>query len=354
MFLSARSTSVKPAQLSWSRYTLRMRNQWRVLTASVASSFTLLTLAGCGPAVATTATVKPGLASVASAGSLQLLMDKYLGPSFIKGTGNQYQNQSAGSQGLAQEIVAGEITPNVFIPIGAAPMQLLEPKFTKWAVQFAASPLVVAYYPKGPHAAELAKIAKGQLPIQDLFTLMATPGFRLGRTNPAVDPQGQGFIEMVHLAEKYLRVSAATAYADLGGSHGSSQIFSETGLEPTLQAGELDAASAFLPQAVQLGLPYVALPDQINFGSPKDSAIYQSASLELSTGQVVHGSLLDLEASALNVGGSPSAAAAFVRFLLSAQARRILTKEGYTTLPPVLLGQSSAAPRSIRDLVKLA
>ncbi|HUY55192.1 MAG TPA: extracellular solute-binding protein [Candidatus Nanopelagicaceae bacterium] len=329
-----------------------MSNQWRVLAASMAASFALLALAGCGPAAATTATVKPGLASVASAGSLQLLMDKYLGPPFIKGTGNQYQNQSAGSQGLAQEILAGEITPNVFIPIGAAPMQLLEPRFTKWAVQFAASPLVVAYYPKGPHAAELAKIAKGQLPIKDLFTLMATPGFRLGRTNPAVDPQGQAFIEMIHLAQKYLGVSAATAYSDLGGSHGSSQIFSETGLEPTLQAGELDAASAFLPQAVQLGLPYVALPDQINFGSPKDLAIYQAASLELATGQVVHGSLLDLEASVLNVGGSPAAAAAFVKFLLGAQARRTLTNEGYTILPPVLLGQRSAAPRSIRDLVR--
>lgn len=305
------------------------------------------------PPVATaSARSLPELANVASAGSLQLLMDKYLGPPFISQTGDEYENESMGSLGLAQEIVAGEITPNIFIPIGAAPISLLEPKFTTWAVQFAASPLVVAYYPKGPHAPELKKISEGKLPIKDLFTLMATPGFKLGRTDPALDPQGQGFIEMVHLAEKYLGVSAATATADLGGSNGSSsQIFSETALEPTLQAGELDAASAYLPQAVQLGLPYVALPDTINFGDPQDASIYATASLTLSTGQVVRGSLLDLEAAVLKVGGDSAAGTAFVKFLLGSKARHILTKEGYTLLQPALLGQRSAAPSSIRALI---
>jgi len=323
-----------------------MNHVGRGLATALAATSALLSLVGCAPAAA----AGRGLASVASAGSLQLLMDRYLGPSFMEQTGDAYQNQSAGSQGLAQEIVAGEITPNLFIPIGAAPMQLLEPKFTRWAVRFAASPLVVAYYPKGPHAAELKAIARGELPIKDLFTLMATPGFKLGRTNPAVDPQGQGFIEMVHLAQRYLGVSAATAYSDLGGAHGGTQIFSETGLEPTLQAGELDAASAFLPQAVQLGLPYVMLPDRINFGDPKYASTYRSASLKLATGKVVHGSLLDLEATVLTVGGSPDAATAFVKYLLGARARRILAQEGYTLLPPTLLGQGSAAPPSIRAL----
>lgn len=323
----------------------RLGRGWTVALAGA-----LLAAAWLGPTAASASTT-PELANVASAGSLQLLMDRYLGPPFIKATGQEYQNQSAGSQGLAEEIVAGELTPNVFIPIGAAPMQLLEPKFTKWAVSFASSPLVVAYYPKGPHAAELKKISEGKLPIKDLFTLLATPGFKLGRTDPAVDPQGQGFIEMVHLAEHYLGVSASTAYKDLGGANASSQIFSETGLEPTLQAGQLDAASAYLPQAVQLGLPYVALPADINFGDPSHSAIYDAASLTLSTGQVVHGSLLDLEVSTLKVGADPAAATAFVRFLLGSDARGILRKLGYNLLKPTLLGQASAAPKAIRQLI---
>jgi molybdate/tungstate transport system substrate-binding protein len=279
-------------------------------------------------------------------------MDKYMGPPFIAKTGDEYQNQSAGSIGLAQEIAAGELTPNVLVPIGSAPMALVEPAFTTWAVQFAASPLVVAYYPQGPRASELKKISDGKLPMTDLYTLMATPGFKLGRTDPATDPQGQGFVEMVGLAEKYLGISAATASAVLGGSNDSSQIFSETALEPTLQAGELDAASAYLPQAVQLGLPYVTLPDQINFGDPSDASIYEAASMTLSTGKVVTGSLLDLEVSVLSTTSNPAtpAATAFVEFLLSPAARAILKKEGYALLSPTLLGQASAAPQGIRSL----
>jgi molybdate/tungstate transport system substrate-binding protein len=319
----------------------------------------VLVAVGCGTSSAVSSSPAasptngtPTLANVASAGSLQLLMDKYMGPPFIAQTGDEYQNQSAGSIGLAQEIAAGELTPNVFVPIGAAPMALVEPAFTTWAVQFAASPLVVAYYPQGPYASELKKISDGKLPITDLFTLMATPGFKLGRTDPATDSQGQGFVEMVGLAEKYLGVSAATASAVLGESNDSSQIFSETALEPTLQAGELDAASAYLPQAVQLGLPYVALPNQINFGDPGDASIYESASMTLSTGKVVTGSLLDLEASVLSTASNPAtpAATAFVEFLLSPGARAILKKEGYTLLTPTLLGQASAAPQGIRSL----
>jgi molybdate/tungstate transport system substrate-binding protein len=321
------------------------------LWAGALLGLTLAAMVNLSPVAVALARTLPGLADVASAGSLQLLMDKYMGPPFISATGDEYQNQSMGSLGLAQEIVAGEITPNVFIPIGSAPIALLEPKFTTWAVQFAASPLVVAYYPKGPHAAELKKISQGKLPIKDLFTVIASPGFKLGRTDPALDPQGQGFIEMVHLAEKYLGVSAATASADLGGSNGSSQIFSETALEPTLQAGELDAASAYLPQAVQLGLPYISLPDTINFGDPKDTSIYDSASLTLATGQVAHGSLLDLEATVLKVGGDYAAGTSFVKFLLGGKARHILTREGYTLLPLAVLGQKSAAPASIRALI---
>jgi ABC-type molybdate transport system substrate-binding protein len=90
----------------------------------------------------------------------------------------------------------------------------------------------------------------------------------------------------------------------------------------------------------------------MNFGDPKDTAIYAKASLKLSTGQVVQGSVLDVEATVLKVGGTTGAATAFIKFLLSTKTRHILTKEGYTLLPPVLLGQKSAAPMSIRDLIK--
>ncbi len=286
-------------------------------------------------------------ASVASAGSLQELLDGYVGVDFQRRTRFQYQNRSQASLALAQEIRSEEITPNVFISIGAAPMRLLEPKFTTWAVRLAAGSLVVAYNPKGRYASELRKIARHQLPIRDLFQLMARPGFRLGRTDPAIDPQGQSFLMMFQLARRYLGVSAKTVRADLGGADQDAQIFSETALEPTLQAGQLDAASAFLPQAVQLGLPYITLPPRLDFANPRYQKTYGSVRLSLPGGKSVRGSLLDLEATVISRDGQGAAARAFVSFLLSRPIRRLMSHQGYLLLRPAVLGRRSAVPRSV-------
>ena len=68
--------------------------------------------------------------------------------------------------------------------------------------------------------------------------------------------------------------------------------------------------------------------------------------MTLSTGKVVHGSLLDLEASVLGTTSNPATppATAFVEFLLSPSNRDLLKKLGYTLLPPTLLGNAAAAP----------
>ncbi|MDA8329787.1 MAG: extracellular solute-binding protein [Candidatus Dormibacteraeota bacterium] len=288
-----------------------------------------------------------GLADVAYAGSLELVMQRDLGPAFTHHTGYQYEGRGAGALGLAQEIRAAEITPNVFLSVGSGPVALLEPKFTSWAVEFASSPLVLAYYPHGPHASELAQIASGKLPLTDLFQLLAEPGFRLGRTDPATDPQGQDFAMMFQLAERELGVPAATVSADLAG--GSSQIYPETALEAQLQAGQLDAASAFRSQAQQLHLPYVPLPSALDFGDPAMAAAYARASLRLSTGALVHGFPLVLEAT--TVGDHDRAAAlAFIQYLLSSPGRLILARDGYSAVPLKILGDSAAAPDQVRKL----
>jgi molybdate/tungstate transport system substrate-binding protein len=321
-------------------YTPQVPNCVAVRAASLGLA---VLLAACG----STSPRASGTVSVAYAGSLELVMQRDLGPAFSRHTGYQYEGRGAGALGLAQEIRAGEITPNVFISVGQGPVSLLEPKYTSWAVEFGSSPLVLAYYPKGPHGPELSKIASGKLPLTDLFQLMANPGFRLGRTDPATDPQGQDFAMMFQLAERDLGVPKATVAADLAG--GSAQIYPETALEAQLQAGQLDAASAFRSQAEQLHLPYVPLPAALDFGDPAEAAAYARASLKLPAGAVVHGFPLVLEAT--TVGDQDHAAAvAFIHYLLSPPGREILARDGYSSVPPKILGDASAAPDQLRHL----
>ncbi len=319
-----------------------------VLRPTSASALVLgvgLALAGCG---STTAPLKvSGTADVAYAGSLELAMERDVGPAFTRHTGYQYLGRGAGALGLAQEIRSGEITPNVFLSVGSGPVALLEPKFTRWAVEYASSPLVLAYYPDGPHAGELAKIASGQLPFTDLFSLLAQPGFRLGRTDPATDPQGQDFAMMFQLAGLDYGVPAATLTADLGG--GSAQIYPETALESQLQAGQLDAASAFRSQAEQLHLPYVALPSALNFGDPANATKYRRASLKISATQVVHGFPLVLEATVIG-RHDRAAAESLIEYLLSPRGQSILDRDGYSPVPLRILGDRGAAPSQVQKL----
>ncbi len=50
----------------------------------------------------------------------------------------------------------------------------------------------------------------------DLFTLLQTPGFKLGRTDPNIDPQGRDFIYMLELAQMHYHLPADTVSKILG------------------------------------------------------------------------------------------------------------------------------------------
>lgn len=309
---------------------------------------------------------RPGTADVAFAGSLLKLDDQVVGPAFTAATGYGYTGRGAGSLAVAQEIAAGEITPGVFESVGSTPIARLGPRRTRWWVQLASSPLVIAYDPTSPDAAVFrAARADDPASLRRVFEAMAAPGFRLGRTDPGTDPQGQAFVMMVELAQRVLHLPAGTADRILGpgaatGGGDRSQIFSETSLDATLQAGQLDAASAFLPQAVQLHLPYVPLPASIDFGQPADAATYASATVTVpgsapGAAETVHGAPLVVDVTTVHQpsGSAADAAAAdaFVAYLLSPAGRGQYARAGYTLLPEVVHGPESAVPAVVRAAV---
>ncbi len=305
-------------------------------------------LAACGTQPKTAAV--HGTANVAYAGSLQDVNDVRIGPAFQRATGNQYQGQGGGSFGVAQEIASKTIAPNVFESVGYAPIHVLEPKFTTWAVSFAASPLVLAYNPKSPFASQLNAIRTGKEPLKDLFTLMANPEFHLGRTNPNTDPQGQAFYLMVELAQQQYNLPASLPNRVLGALDNPHQIYSETGILSLLQSGGLDASSAFLSEAVQRHLDYIKLPDTLNFANPKDNGVYAKASVKLDNGSVVHGSALTVDIT--TIGKPAPAAVSFIRYVLSRHGQALMRKGGYDVFGPLVLGRRSAVPSGLTGLLK--
>src|SRR5215467_4703478 len=136
------------------------------------------------PASPSAAAKASGTAQVAYAASLLYLNEKIVAPAFQSATGLKFSGRAGPSSGLQQEISSGEISPNVFEAVGGDNITPLFPKFTKWYVQYAGTSIVVAYNPKSKYASQFKAIASGKKPIQDLFTLMEKPGFKLGRTDP--------------------------------------------------------------------------------------------------------------------------------------------------------------------------
>ncbi|MGO9333383.1 MAG: substrate-binding domain-containing protein, partial [Acidimicrobiales bacterium] len=173
----------------------------RLRVAAVASA-AVVAVATSGSAAAATA-AKPatapmstpasaktahGTASVAYAGSLELWAATDLGPKFEAATGDSFQGRAAGSSTLASEILANEISPGVFMSVGKKNIKRLWPaKRSKFVIQLATDPLVVAYNPNGRFAKQFNAIANHKASFSSLFTLMSSPGIRIGRTDPNAD-----------------------------------------------------------------------------------------------------------------------------------------------------------------------
>jgi molybdate/tungstate transport system substrate-binding protein len=330
------------------------------LGALLAISCIGLAAAGCGSSSSgasgssSTATPKKtGTANVAYAASLQFLNEKLASPAFTKAQGYTFTGRAGASGDLEADIAGKEIAPNVFESVGGDNITPLFPAFTKWYVQYAGTSMVVAYNPKSKYASQFKAIADGSEPLSKLFTLMETPGFKLGRTDPNTDPQGRDFVEMLELAQSFYKLPSDTVTKILGGpaaSPTSSQIFAESSLDSTLQSGQLDASSAFITQAIELHLPYIALPAQINLGDFADAAQYAKATITITSKGKPATKKGGPQVIDITIIGKPTPAAiAFVKYTLSAAGLAVYKKGGFTVLTPTAFGDTGAIPAPVKS-----
>jgi molybdate/tungstate transport system substrate-binding protein len=301
-------------------------------------------------ASSTSASAKPtGSVNVAYASSLQFLNEKVAKPAFTSADGYSFSGFGAASGDLESDIAAGEIHPNVFESVGGDNITPLEPKFTNWYVQYAGTAMVLAYNPNSKYASQFKAYADGSKPLPGLFTLLETPGLKLGRTDPNIDPQGRDFIYMLELAQRHYHLPSDTVAKILGtsdfGSAASSEIYAESSLDATLESGQLDAASAFVTQAIELHLDYIPLPIAINLGSFADAALYKTAAVTIKGGVTKHGSPQVID---ITIIGTPTPAAiAFVQYTLSAAGLAEYKQGGFTILTPTVTGSASSVPSAI-------
>lgn len=272
------------------------------------------------------ATESTTLLEVAYAGSMGSMMDGGVRPAIAKALGAELQGRAQGSTGLANLIVAGSIRPDVFISVTSEPMRIvLKAGNAQSATPIARTEMVIAYSPRSQYAAALA--SAGDSGATPWWQVLETPGFRFGRTDPNTDPQGLNVIFMMQLAARYYR-RPDLAEKILGPQINPQQIFQEPQVMARVQAGQLDASSAYKTQPAALGLPFLSLPGEINLGSASMEHEYQQASVTLND-RTHRPSPLVFYAAVLKDAPQPKLAARFVAWMRGPEASEILSRYHY-------------------------
>jgi len=227
-----------------------------VTAAACSSSSSSSSSSSAPPATASStpsssATALPsGDVDVFSAGSLDTLMTKTVGPAFHAATGYTLVDTSHGSGTLEADIKNKVAVADVFVSASPADIAGLvgasNGNWTTWYASFAASPEVLGYYPKSKFAKDLQT-----MPWYKVITL---PGFRLGRTDPTQDPGG---VLAVDALEETATAQNLPALKTLATEQ--SDVYSEDPEEADIQTGQLDASFMYEADANSQDSPFVKL-----------------------------------------------------------------------------------------------
>lgn len=234
-----------------------------------------------------------GTVKVLSAGSFSNVM-VLLEAAFKKDTGYTIQDTTLGSSAIASGIVSKTLQGDVFISASSSADRSIEgPAHGDWIsgyTDIGSSPDVLAYYPKSRFVAALKT--------RPWYDVIQSRGFELGRTDPAVDPGGVLDVDALYGIGYGYNIPSLLPIAT-----NPSNVYTEEAIPGLLQAGQLDAAFMYAVSADAAKLPYVALT-----GTKNLDAQYTIAKLK--------------------GGPDPTAAAAFVQWLLSKRGSSIMDQQG--------------------------
>src|SRR5713226_2653906 len=292
-----------------------------------------------------------GTVQVLYAGSLGAVLEKTVGPEFEKSSGLIYQGEGQGSLGAAKMISDGLRSPDVFISADAAVNDkvLMTPdkKLTDWYVTFASSAIVLGYNPNSKFKSIFEQVNAGKLA---WYEALKTPGLKLGRTDPNLDPKGYRTLFLFHLGEGYYHRNDLTSL--LGDPANPAQIFPEPELMIRMESGQLDAAFLYRHEVVAHKVPFIELPNQINQSDPSLVPLYKEQKYTTEKGVTLTATPIVFTVTIPHTVKNAPGAVAFVRFLLAGKGRNLIEQYGLRPSAILINGDKSKLPSDIQPLVE--
>jgi molybdate/tungstate transport system substrate-binding protein len=294
--------------------TSRILNRRYLLGFAVAGfASVVVAIGGSSTALAAKAS---GDVDVISAGSLDTLLTKTVGPAFQKATGYKLVDTSGASGTDAADIKNKIDVEDLFISAAPADDTILmgakNGGWVSWYASFAASPEVLAYYPKSKFASDLKT-----MPWYDVIT---KPDFRLGRTNPTQDPGGVLAAEALEQTAKAKNLPALKKLATE-----TSDEYAEDTEQAGVQNGQLDASFMYEADANSQDSPFVKLTG-VNLAGDYTIALLKGAP-------------------------HTAAAEAFIKFLLGPTGQKEMKADHFEIVSPAKV-TGSGVPSGLSSLLK--
>lgn len=224
--------------------------------------------------------------------------------------------------------------------------KMLIPRYTTWSIKFATNEIVIAYQEKSKHSAEINSENWTDILLRDDVTY--------GRSDPDSDPGGYRAVFTCKLAEKYYNRPGLAQ--ELLSKDSEFIRPKEVDLVALVQANAIDYMFQYKSVAIQHGLEYIELPDEINLSDPLENKLYNSVSLEVventpGSRMTVTGEYINYSLSVLSNAGNKDGAIDFVSFLLSDAGKEILRENGQDPLSPALSEQSDKVPDVLKKFL---
>jgi molybdate/tungstate transport system substrate-binding protein len=326
----------------------------KALAGIFASVFTLPPAIAFGASTSEDSQIRgSGPVHVMYAGSLTRFFEKKLGPAFEAATGFTFQGEGKGSVAIANLIKGKVKTPDIFISadptVDASLQGESNGNYVSWWAPFARTEMVIAWSPKSRFRQDFEAAQNGKRAWE---SVLKQSGVRLGRTDPELDPKGYRALFLFQLDEERTG-ERGEAQRILGPPDNPAQIFPEEQLVARMQIGELDAGILYLIEALEAGLPHLRLPASVNQSDPAQSSSYARASYTNKKGVTLKGSPIIYTVAIPTTVRHTRGAESFVQYLLSKTDQNILSSAGLLPVAPLLEGDPSAVPLTLKPYVQV-
>ena len=262
--------------------------------------------------------------------------------------GVNVNTQSAGSRTVCRWVTElGKRADVVAVADYHVIEELMFPEYADWYIIFAQNEMVIAYTEHSKYQDEIAA--------DNWYEILLREGVEYGHADPDADPCGYRTLMLWQLAEEYYGVPGLYRELVEGCPQGNIRPKSVE-LTALLQSGDLDYAFEYRSVAMQHGLKYLELPDEINLSSLELEDLYSHAQVEVSgkepgTSATVIGAPIAYGVTIPKNAPNPDLAVSFVVFLLSPQGQQIMEACGQPPIVPAIASDPKELPEELKGFV---